>query len=55
MLRLLAMGASNAEIAERLVISINTVTRHITQIFDKTGATNRVEATRYAIRHALTE
>ncbi len=54
-LRLVAMGATNAEIAERLVISINTVTRHVSNIFDKTGATNRVEATRYAIRHALTE
>ncbi len=54
-LRLVAMGATNAEIAERLVISINTVMRHVSHIFDKTGATNRVEATRYAIEHALTE
>jgi DNA-binding CsgD family transcriptional regulator/pimeloyl-ACP methyl ester carboxylesterase len=54
-LRLVAAGMRNAEIADRLVISINTVTRHISNIFDKTGATNRTEATRYAIRNGLSE
>lgn len=54
-LRLVAMGASNPEIAEQLVISINTVTSHLTSIYRKTGANNRVEATRYAIERRLTE
>lgn len=54
-LRLVAMGASNPEIAEQLVISINTVTSHLTHIYGKTGTNNRVEATRYAIERRLTE
>jgi pimeloyl-ACP methyl ester carboxylesterase/DNA-binding CsgD family transcriptional regulator len=54
-LRLVAMGASNPEIAEKLVISINTVTSHITSIYRKTETNNRVEATRYAIERRLTE
>ncbi|MBT5774261.1 MAG: alpha/beta fold hydrolase [Dehalococcoidia bacterium] len=54
-LRLVSMGASNPEIAERLVISINTVTSHLTHIYGKTGTNNRVEATRYAIERGLTE
>jgi DNA-binding CsgD family transcriptional regulator len=47
-LALAATGASNAEIAEQLSISVNTVTRHLTHIYAKTGATNRVQAIRYA-------
>ncbi len=37
-LRLLAAGRSNQRIADELVISINTVNRHVSNIFDKTGA-----------------
>lgn len=54
-LQLLAAGKSNREIADALVISYNTVERHINHIFNKTGAANRVEAATYAHRHALTD
>jgi class 3 adenylate cyclase/DNA-binding CsgD family transcriptional regulator len=53
-LRLLAAGRSNREIGEALVISLNTVERHVNHIFQKTGAQNRVEAARYADRRGLT-
>ena len=43
-LRLLATGLSNPEIATQLFITRNTVRRHVSNIFAKTGATNRVEA-----------
>jgi DNA-binding CsgD family transcriptional regulator len=52
-LRLLAAGRSNQQIADELVISLNTVRRHVSNIFDKTGATNRVEAATYARDHGL--
>lgn len=54
-LRELATGATNAEIAERLSISINTVARHLTHIYVKTGSSNRVEAVRYAERRELVD
>jgi DNA-binding CsgD family transcriptional regulator len=50
---LLALGKSNSEIAQELYISINTVTRHLTNIFLKTDTKNRVEAAVYAVRHNL--
>ncbi len=53
-LRLIAAGKNNPEIARMLSISLNTVTRHVTNIFDKTGTTNRVEAALYADRTGLT-
>jgi LuxR family maltose regulon positive regulatory protein len=43
-LRLLAVGASNAEIAQQLVITVNTTKKHITHIFEKLAVTNRAEA-----------
>jgi DNA-binding CsgD family transcriptional regulator/pimeloyl-ACP methyl ester carboxylesterase len=52
-LRLLAAGRSNQDIADQLVISLNTVRRHVSNIFDKTGVTNRVEAAQYATRNGL--
>jgi pimeloyl-ACP methyl ester carboxylesterase/DNA-binding CsgD family transcriptional regulator len=52
-LRLIAGGKSNREIADALVISFNTVTNHVKSILDKTGSANRAEATSYAHRHAL--
>jgi DNA-binding NarL/FixJ family response regulator len=39
----LGQGRSNAEIAEELFLSVPTVKAHITRIFDKLGATNRVQ------------
>lgn len=52
-LRLVALGMNNTEIAQELFISLNTVTRHMTNIFSKTGTTNRVEAALYAARHGI--
>jgi DNA-binding NarL/FixJ family response regulator len=52
-LRLLAAGTSNPAIAAALVLSINTVERHVTHILQKTGAANRTEAAAYATRHGL--
>jgi DNA-binding NarL/FixJ family response regulator len=52
-LRLLYAGKSNQQIADELVISLNTVRRHVSNIFDKTGAANRTEAAGYARDHGL--
>lgn len=52
-LRLLALGKTNTEIADELFISINTVTRHISHIFSKTSTRNRVEAAVYAAKRHL--
>jgi DNA-binding NarL/FixJ family response regulator len=53
-LRLLAAGKSNAQIADALVISQNTVIRHVSNIFAKIGVENRTEAAAYAHRANLT-
>jgi pimeloyl-ACP methyl ester carboxylesterase/DNA-binding CsgD family transcriptional regulator len=52
-LRLLAAGRSNQQIADELVISLNTVRRHVSNIFDKTGAANRAQAAVYARDHGI--
>jgi NarL family two-component system response regulator LiaR len=52
-LRLVAAGKSNQQIADELMISLNTVIRHVSHIFAKTGAANRTEAAGYATRHGL--
>ena len=52
-LRLLAIGRGNADIALVLSISLNTVATHVRNIFAKTGCANRTEAATYAIRHGL--
>jgi DNA-binding NarL/FixJ family response regulator len=52
-LRLIAAGRSNQQIAHDLVISLNTVRRHVSNIFDKTGAANRAQAAVYAKDHGL--
>jgi DNA-binding NarL/FixJ family response regulator len=52
-LRLVAGGESNAEIAARLKISINTVERHITNLYRKIDARGRADAAAYAIRKGL--
>ena len=43
-LGLLAAGRSNQAIAARLVVTVDTVKKHVSHIFDKLGATNRTEA-----------
>jgi DNA-binding NarL/FixJ family response regulator len=52
-LRLIAAGHSNRAIAQALYISPNTVLRHVSNIFTKTGVANRAEAAAYATRHGL--
>jgi len=47
-LQLLAHGVSNQEIAQELVIAIDTVKRHVSHIFSKLGVNNRVQAVRQA-------
>jgi predicted ATPase/DNA-binding CsgD family transcriptional regulator len=50
-LRLLAQGLTNAQMAERLVISPRTIHAHVRAIYSKLGLPSRVAATHYAIEH----
>jgi len=52
-LRLVAAGKSNRQIAQELALSENTVAKHLTSIFNKTVTDNRATATAFAIRHGL--
>jgi len=52
-LRLIAIGRSNADIALVLSISLNTVATHVRNILAKTGCANRTEAAAYAMRLGL--
>ncbi|MEX0683831.1 MAG: LuxR C-terminal-related transcriptional regulator [Dehalococcoidia bacterium] len=52
-LRLIAAGRTNAEIAEDLVLSVRTVERQITNIYRKIGARGKADATAYVLRHDL--
>ena len=51
--RYVADGLRNAEVAERLAISESTVKSHLNNIFQKLGMRDRVELTHYAIRSGL--
>jgi DNA-binding NarL/FixJ family response regulator len=53
--KLIAEGMINREIAEELVISEKTVERHRANILEKLGMRDRVELTRWAIRRGLIE
>ena len=52
-LRLIAAGESNAQIARRLGISAYTIERHVVNIYRKIEARGRADATAYALRHGL--
>jgi DNA-binding NarL/FixJ family response regulator len=52
-LRLVAGGKSNREIAQELCLSEHTVANHLTSIFNKTAVDNRAGAAAFAIRHGL--
>lgn len=52
-LKLVASGCSNKEIAQQLCVSVFTVQRHVANIYNKIGARGRADATAYALRHGL--
>jgi two-component system response regulator NreC len=54
-LRLIGLGHTNTEIAERLYLSVRTVESHRAHIQQKTGRTSRSELVRYALDHGLVE
>jgi DNA-binding NarL/FixJ family response regulator len=54
-LRLVAQGRSNRDIADVLVLSPRTVKRHVENIFDKLGVSSRAAATAFALRSELVE
>jgi DNA-binding NarL/FixJ family response regulator len=54
-LRLIAAGQSNREIARTLFVSEATVKTHVNRIFAKTGSRDRAQATRYAYTHGYAD
>ena len=52
-LRLVALGRTNRQIAQELVITEKTVEKHLSAIYSKTGADNRAAATAFAYQHRL--
>jgi DNA-binding NarL/FixJ family response regulator len=52
-LKCMAQGLSNREIALRLLISTRTVTTHVRNILDKLGLDNRTQAALYAVEHGI--
>jgi two-component system response regulator NreC len=54
-LRLLALGHTNAEVAEQMFLSVRTVESHRAAAARKTGRHSRAELVRYALDHRLLE
>ena len=52
-LRLVAQGLSDAQVAEQLIVSPRTVNWHLTSIYSKLQVSSRAAATRYAMEHHL--
>ena len=52
-LRLVARGLSDAEVAEILIISPRTVNAHLRSIYSKLNITSRHAATHFALEHQL--
>ncbi|MFN8514998.1 MAG: AAA family ATPase [Thermomicrobiales bacterium] len=53
-LRLVASGRTNKEIADELFLSVTTVQRHLANIYTKIDARGRADATAYALQHGIT-
>jgi DNA-binding NarL/FixJ family response regulator len=53
-LRLIGTGATNREIADRLVVSEGTVKNHVSSILGRLGLRDRTQAAVYAHEHGLT-
>lgn len=54
-LRLIAKGMSNQEVADELVIGVKTVKFHVTNILAKLGVEDRTQAAIYAFKHGLAD
>lgn len=54
-IKAVAAGLPNKTISQRLWVTEHTVKFHLTNIFRKTGTTNRTEAARWALKHGLVE
>jgi DNA-binding NarL/FixJ family response regulator len=52
-LRLVAQGLTDAQVAERLIVSAHTVHAHLRAIYGKLEITSRAAATRFAVDHHL--
>jgi predicted ATPase/DNA-binding CsgD family transcriptional regulator len=52
-LRLVAQGLTDAQVAEKLVVSIRTVSSHLYSVYSKLGVSSRTAATRYALERKL--
>jgi DNA-binding NarL/FixJ family response regulator len=52
-LRLVALGLTNHEVADRLFLSRRTVDTHLHRVYEKLGVSGRAAATRFAIEHDL--
>jgi predicted ATPase/DNA-binding CsgD family transcriptional regulator len=52
-LRWVALGLTDAQVAEQLIVSPRTVTSHLSSIYNKLGVTSRAAATRFAVDHQL--
>ena len=52
-LRLVAAGETNAEIGRRLGVTVNTVERHVVNVYRKIDARGRADATAFAVRNGL--
>jgi pimeloyl-ACP methyl ester carboxylesterase/DNA-binding CsgD family transcriptional regulator len=52
-LRLVANGLTNKEIAAKLAVAVPTIERHLVNVYTKIGARGRADATAYAVRHGL--
>jgi ATP/maltotriose-dependent transcriptional regulator MalT len=53
-LRLVAQGLTNPQVAERLYLSPRTVEQHLRSIYNKLGVSTRAAATAFAVQHGLT-